>query len=191
MDRDGSKAPEIIIDIVVERQMTKEVLRGLLHAILFHRLLGTVKPQTLEVLDVTLPAVKDAQIEQMVDDKVNTFWRAVEAGRHKRAQVVIDMTEKRQKKWTVTHIFSQGEEEVPWEEWVINMDLCQPHTDRERQALNTTLSSTLIDALRKILAHTSSERGRAAVPLITNAFEGLSPFPINIHVKIGGVEVTS
>jgi hypothetical protein len=39
-----------------------------------------------------------------------------------------------------------------------------------------------------MLTHTSSERGRTAVPLITNA-TGISPFPIKIAVKVGGVEI--
>lgn len=60
----------------------------------------------------------------------------------------------------------------------------------DRQALNASLSKALTEALRKILTHTSSERGRLAVPLITNPFNGLSPFPINIRINVGGVEVT-
>ena len=39
---------------VLERQTAKEVLHAILHAILFHRLFGTVKPQTFDVLDVTM-----------------------------------------------------------------------------------------------------------------------------------------
>lgn len=39
-----------------------------------------------------------------------------------------------------------------------------------------------------MLVHTSSERGRVAVPLITDA-TGISPFPIRIGVTVGGVEV--
>lgn len=39
---------------VLDRLTTKDVLRGVLHSILFHRLFGTVKPQTFEVLDVTM-----------------------------------------------------------------------------------------------------------------------------------------
>lgn len=31
--------------------------------------------------------MKDPEIEQLVDEKVNTFWRAVEGGRHTRGQV--------------------------------------------------------------------------------------------------------
>ena len=32
----------------------RDVLHGVLHSILFHRLFGTIKPQTFEVLDVTM-----------------------------------------------------------------------------------------------------------------------------------------
>ena len=39
---------------VVDRQTIREVLNGILHTILFHRLFGTIKPKTLEVLDVTM-----------------------------------------------------------------------------------------------------------------------------------------
>ena len=39
-----------------------------------------------------------------------------------------------------------------------------------------------------MLAHASSERGRAAVPLITDA-SSISPFPIKIAARVGGVEI--
>ena len=39
---------------VLDRQQTKEVLRGVLHAVLFHRLFGTVRPRTFDVLDVAM-----------------------------------------------------------------------------------------------------------------------------------------
>ena len=39
---------------VLERHTAQEVLRAVLHSILFHRLFGIVKPQTFEVLDVTM-----------------------------------------------------------------------------------------------------------------------------------------
>ena len=55
---------------------------------------------------------------------------------------------------------------------------------------NSELTATLTKSLKAMLAHTSSERGRAAVPLITQA-QGISPFPVKIVVKVGGVEVPS
>ena len=39
---------------VLDRQTTKDVLRAVLHSILFHRLFGTVKPMVFEVFDVTM-----------------------------------------------------------------------------------------------------------------------------------------
>jgi hypothetical protein len=39
---------------ILDRHSAKEVLTTILHSILFHRLFGTVKPQTFEVLDVTM-----------------------------------------------------------------------------------------------------------------------------------------
>ena len=58
----------------------------------------------------------------------------------------------------------------------------------DRQTFNANLMSTLTNSLRKMLTHTSSERGRMAVPLITEA-QSISPFPIEMVVTVGGVEV--
>ena len=38
---------------VFDRNQARDALRALLHAILFHRLFGIVKPQKFDVLDVT------------------------------------------------------------------------------------------------------------------------------------------
>ncbi|KAL4062308.1 autophagy-related protein, partial [Scleroderma yunnanense] len=88
----------VTIDIVLDRRNVKEVLHAILYAILFHRLFGTVKPQTFEVLDVTVPSVSDPEMEQLVNDKVDTFWKGVENGTNKRGQVLVTFSEKRPKK---------------------------------------------------------------------------------------------
>ncbi|KAJ7490848.1 autophagy-related protein [Mycena latifolia] len=178
--------PTITIDLVLDRHTTKEVLQAVLHAILFHRLFGLVKPQTFEVLDVTLPGVSDPEMEALVNEKVDAFWRGVEGGVSKRGQITVTFSEKRPKKsWFQVYM---GEEEVPWEQWIINAELRQPKSDRDRQQFLTTLAATLTKAVQTMLVHTSSEKGRTAVPLITNA-AGISPFPIRVAVSVGGVEV--
>ncbi|CAK5263908.1 unnamed protein product [Mycena citricolor] len=170
--------PTITIDMVLDRNTTREVLNGVLHAILFHRLFGLVKPQTFEVLDVTLPGVSDTEIEQLVNEKVEAFRR--------NSQITVTFSEKRPKKsWFQVYM---GEEEVPWEQWVINAEVRQPRTDRDRQQFDTTLAATLTKAVQTMLTHTSSEKGRQAVPLITNS-SGISPFPLRIVTNVGGVEV--
>ncbi|TFK35453.1 autophagy-related protein [Crucibulum laeve] len=178
--------PTITIDLVLDRLTTKDVLHGVLHSILFHRLFGTVRPQTLEVLDVTMPGVADPEMEQLVNEKVDAFWKGIEGGVNKRGQIVVTFSEKRPKKsWFQVYM---GEEDVPWEQWVINAELRQPKSERDRQTFNATLANTLTKTIHTMLTHTSSEKGRTAVPLITNA-AGISPFPIKMTVKVGGVEV--
>ncbi|TFK78274.1 hypothetical protein K466DRAFT_507538, partial [Polyporus arcularius HHB13444] len=137
------------------------------------------------------PGVDDEEITQLVEDKVDAFWRGIEGDASKRGQIVVTFSEKRPRKsW-----FLMGEEEVPWEQWIINAEIRQPsergnrrfaHT--ERQKFNSDLASTLTKSLQTMLTHASSDHGRSAVPLITNA-SSISPFPIKMSVRVGGVEV--
>lgn len=197
---------------VLDRHTAQDVLRAVLHSILFHRLFGTVNPRLFEVLDVTLPGVSNLEMEQMVDEKVNIFWRAVETipsasagagrSREKKGQIEVTFSEKKPKKsWFNVYM---GEEDVPWEQWcvdffliasvrltplirIITATISQPKP-QDREAFNSAITHALTKSLFTMLTHTSSERGRTAVPLITNK-DGISPFPINVKVKVGGVEV--
>ncbi|KAF9009702.1 hypothetical protein BDQ17DRAFT_1421862 [Cyathus striatus] len=174
--------PTITIDLVLD-WTTKEGLHGVLHAILFHRLFGTVRPQTFEVLDVTMPGVADPEMERLVNEKVGLFWKAIEGGVNKRGQVIVIFAEKRPKKsWFQTY-----EEEIPWEQWVINVEYRQLKSEADRQVALSTLASTLTRTLQTMITHTSSEQGRNVVPQITNA-EGISPFPVKI-VKRSSIKI--
>ncbi|KAL4067500.1 hypothetical protein V8B97DRAFT_2025072 [Scleroderma yunnanense] len=168
----------VTIDIVLDRRYVKEVLHAILYAILFHRLFGTVKPQTFEVLDVTVPSVSDPEMEQLVNDKVDTFWKGVENGTNKRGQVLVTFSEKRPKKSLYVG------EDVPWEQWCAYIfllsDLQPLIAPTDRQDFDSTLASTLSKALHVMLTYTSSE-------MWTNY--RISPFPIKISVKMDGVDI--
>ncbi|KAL4062277.1 hypothetical protein V8B97DRAFT_2026879 [Scleroderma yunnanense] len=159
----------VTIDIVLDRRYVKEVLHASLYAILFHRPFGTVKPQTFEVLNVIVPGVSDPEMEQLVNDKVDTFWQGIENGTNKRGQ-------KRPKKSLYVG------EDVPWEQWCIFLlsDLQPLIALTDRQDFDSTLASTLSKALHVMLTHTSSE-------MWTNC--RISPFPIKISVKMDGVDI--
>lgn len=168
--------------------MAREVLGGLLHTILFHRLFGSVQPRSFDVLDVTFPGVADAEIERLISSKLDVLWRALDesgglaAGR-KRGQLSVTFYERRQKKaW-----FSIGEEEIPWEIWIVTADVYSPPTEQDRQAIVGALPDALNNILLTILTHTSSEQGRQSVPPIRTAGV-LSPFAYKIEVKVDGVE---
>jgi len=64
----------------VEAHQVREVLRCLLHTILFHRALGLVRPRDvdMELFDVTYVQCGDAKIERRVEEKVESFCSYVE-----------------------------------------------------------------------------------------------------------------
>ncbi|KAF5388469.1 hypothetical protein D9757_004625 [Collybiopsis confluens] len=151
---------------LLDRHTARDVLRATLDAIFFHRLFGTIKPKTREVLGVTMPGVSDADMERLMDEKVDVFWKNIENGISKRGQKNV------QKKGGFKSMSGK-------KTFLGNSD---------RQQFDTALATTLTRAVRTMLTHTSSDRGRGAVPRITNA-QGISPFPIRIAVTIAGVEV--
>ncbi|KAF7295875.1 hypothetical protein HMN09_01131100 [Mycena chlorophos] len=171
---------------ILTKENAQPVLQATLHSILFHRLFGPLKPQTFDVLDaqVTMPGVKDAKMEAMVDSKVAAFLRAVDGGgggSQKRGQISVTLSEKQQKKaW-----FQVYDEEVPWERWIINAEMRQSKSDLEREQLESTLAATLTKAVMTMLVHATSAETRAIVPQITEATT-ISPFPLSIAVSVGG-----
>lgn len=175
--------PTITIDLVLDRLTTKDVLTAMLHSILFHRLLGTIKPKDLEVLNVTMPGVADAIVESQVTKIVDSFWRRIENGTIKRGQISLTLFEKKE----VRSWFGTREEEIPWERWIVNAEVRQPRTDADRQTFISTLESNLTKSLHTMLTHTSSPEGRKIVPLMQQQKKpSVSPFTYKITVTIGG-----
>ncbi|KAK9463239.1 autophagy-related protein [Lipomyces oligophaga] len=58
------------IDVVLDRTLIRDVLKAILSIIFFHRFLSNIRPVTppQEVLDVTYPAVQDAELESTIAD---------------------------------------------------------------------------------------------------------------------------
>jgi len=129
--------------------------------------------------------VRDQEIHTRVGEKVRSLLRALEGATIKKGRITLTFSEKRVKKqW-----FYTGEEEIPWEDWIINVEIRQPKSEEDRIILHQALAKKLRIVLQTVLTHTSSERGRAAVPLISSA-KGISPFPFSIHVQVNGSEVS-
>ncbi|KAF8601185.1 hypothetical protein BDV93DRAFT_238974 [Ceratobasidium sp. AG-I] len=177
---------KIVFEFKVDRDLTKELLCGVIHAILFHRAFGCVKPTTRDALDVTLPAIDDEGLTRTVERKVDQFKRLLDdspgigsAGR-KRGQMSVVFSELRAKNsW-----FSSGEVQVPWEEWTV---VVEAHS--KQGAPRAATSQALAQALYRIIVHTSSAHGREIVPAIRAATTELSPFPYAIKGKVGSSEI--
>lgn len=59
----------------------------------------------------------------------------------------------------------------------------------DRLTFESNLTSTLVETMQTLIQYTSSERGRAVVPPITDATT-ISPFPFKVVVKVGNSEIS-
>ncbi|RUS20716.1 DUF1649-domain-containing protein [Endogone sp. FLAS-F59071] len=173
-------APEVFpIEITADRAFVKDVLKALLHAILFHRVFATIRPRDFDVLDTTVSAIDDTEIDNQVEEKVNNFARSIDWANTNKGQIAVMFYEKRPKKgW-----FGKQEEEVCWEQWAITIIGVQPQNDRERQKLSKSMEKHLNQCLEKILRIVNEKKEH--IPPITSN-DG-NPFPFQVCDPRSGI----
>ncbi|KAL8679235.1 MAG: hypothetical protein Q9186_004477 [Xanthomendoza sp. 1 TL-2023] len=69
------KRPEYVLEVLADPTCVKDVVRGILHTIFFHRYFPSMRPSSLEVLDLTLPVVADPELETLIDTRVGQLVR--------------------------------------------------------------------------------------------------------------------
>jgi autophagy-related protein 101 len=109
---------------------TTDILPALLHTIFFHRLFPPLAPLTRDLLDLTLPAIDDVDLETLIDQRATALVRAVETGsatthRSGRSQVCVQFFEKKRRKT----YFSFKEDDVCWEQWTLDVTIAMPRTE--------------------------------------------------------------
>lgn len=103
----------------VERFQASEVLRCLLHTILFHRVLGATEPEHVvsELFDVGYAKANAAAADKLVEDAVQLFG-SVQHTRVSpsafRGEIALRFYEKRVKRILG---FTSSAEKLVWEEW--------------------------------------------------------------------------
>lgn len=70
---------EFILEAFADPASVRDVVRGILHAIFFHRYFPTVAAQTHEVLDLTLPYVAVPELETLIDQRTASLVRDLDA----------------------------------------------------------------------------------------------------------------
>jgi len=100
-------------------------------------------PLTRDLLDQTLPAIDDVDLETLIDQRATSLVRAIEIplstgnsgrppgyssnnGQSGRAQIAVQFFEKKRKK---TYFFGKGDEEVCWEQWTLDVTCATPRTE--------------------------------------------------------------
>ncbi|RCI03851.1 hypothetical protein CU098_012347 [Rhizopus stolonifer] len=158
---------------LLPRDQVKDVLRGLLHSIFFHRLLINVTPRELRVLNTTVSITDNADVEKLIEEKTVEFLHNTSS-----PQLAVLFYEKRLKKnWFQ---FSKSEELVCWEQWNIVLNLVQsPATEQEKFRSNKSIESQFGQNLLKILEIVNEFKEH--IPSITTT-EG-NPFPYQIATQ--------
>ncbi|CAL9113279.1 hypothetical protein MUK42_01942 [Musa troglodytarum] len=112
-------------ELVVEPPEIREVLRSILHTILFHRALGLVRPKDVEceLFDIIYVQCEDHELEKKIDEKINQFIGWVEKHPNRKSQVCISFYEVKNKHATW---FGNKIERFYWEQWYINLHIVSP-----------------------------------------------------------------
>ncbi|EPB87121.1 hypothetical protein HMPREF1544_06047 [Mucor circinelloides 1006PhL] len=161
------------------RDQVKDVLRGLLHSIFFHRLLINVLPRELRVLNTTVSITDSADVENLIEEKIAEFLHNSNSPTQvKQGKVAVLFYEKRLKKnWFQ---FSKSEEFVCWEQWDITLNLIQPpKSEQEKLKSMRSVENQFTQNLMKILKIVNDYKEH--IPSITTT-EG-NPFPYQIAIQ--------
>jgi len=144
------RPPEYIIEVFADPSSVKDVVRGssyacarktelqltsslgILHTIFFHRFFPSIRPKAKDVLDLTLPFVEDVELETLIEQRTSALVRQLDTSSDMgarntgvRGQIAVQFFEKKRRKaW-----FTKGEEEVCWEQWMLDVTLATPRTD--------------------------------------------------------------
>lgn len=101
---------------------------AILHTIFFHRYFTSISPLTRDLLDLTLPAIDDVDLETLIDQRTIALVRAIDGAHQQRGrgQLVVQFFEKKRRK---TYFFGKADEDVCWEQWTLDVTLAQPRTE--------------------------------------------------------------
>jgi len=181
------RPPEYIIEVFADPSSVKDVVRGILHTIFFHRFFPSIRPKTRDILDLTLPFVDDVELETLIDQRTATLVRQLDTSSDLGARntgvrglmAVQFFEKKRRKAW-----FMKGEEEVCWEQWTLDVTLATPRTESERAKVRKAMEAMLLKAAMKIV--TTVNREKDHIPPITTSEANPFPYQIVINPKDNG-----
>ncbi|KAJ5908195.1 hypothetical protein N7495_000877 [Penicillium taxi] len=187
--------PEYFLEIFADTTTVRDVLKGVLNLIFFHRYFPSIRPVTFEVLDFTLPAINDADLETLIDSRVSALVRqhlSSAAGAQDgqvgggggggvRGRIAVEFYEKKRRRSGLWFggLAGKGEEEVCWEIWTLDVTIATPRTDSERAKVRKAMTNMLQKAAMKILTVVNKDKDH--IPPITTSES--NPFPYRIVVN--------
>ncbi|KAI9851417.1 MAG: hypothetical protein M1838_003768 [Thelocarpon superellum] len=174
------RPPEYILEVFADPTSVKDIIKGILHTIFFHRFFPSIRPRTWDLLDLTLPVVDDVELETLIDQRTAALIHQIDTtsnlhSNSVRGQMAVQFFEKRRRKaW-----FSKAEDEVCWEQWTLDVTLATPKTESERAKVRRAMEMMLQKTAMKIV--TIVNRNTDHIPPITTSES--NPFPYQIVIN--------
>jgi len=185
---EAQKPPQYILEVFADPTCVKDIVRGVLHTICFHRYFSPIRPSYLEILDFTLPLIPDPDVETLIDTRVGQLIRQLTSTSSPKSSIrgslVVEFFEKRKKKGGGLGWFGKGDEEVCWESWCLEVTLATPKTEIERTKVTKAIGSTLQKTAMKII--TIVNRDKEHIPPLTQSETNLFPFHIELNPRVEG-----
>ncbi|KAI0540819.1 DUF1649-domain-containing protein [Xylaria digitata] len=205
---------EFILEAFADPASVRDVVRGILHTIFFHRFFPSLAPRSREVLDITLPFVDDAELDTMIEKRAAELARELDAERthtHSsisnaplhhlsqqrggaaaatvsnggRGNISVQFFEKKRRKtWYMRAAYGGGDEEVCWERWTVKVTVAEPRTESERAKVRRAMEQTLLTTAMKIVTFVNSYKDH--IPPITTSETNPFPYQINVNQKDAG-----
>lgn len=178
----------------VEQHQAREVLRCLLHTIVFNRALGPVKPQEQDsdIFDITYVTCGSPVAQQRIEESIDRLHTWVEKHTGKHSQVSLQFYEKRRKQGSW---FGKQEERLYWEQWVIELAIVESQVSLQEQSSltpasvrarrHTKLQTAVEEALLTIICAVNDKKDH--IPPVNTAHLLTFPFDITITGDSGSV----
>ncbi|KAL8846447.1 MAG: hypothetical protein Q9221_008472 [Calogaya cf. arnoldii] len=180
---EARKRPEYVLEILADPNYVRDIVRGILHTIFFHRYFPSMRPSSLEVLDLTLPVVADPELETLIETRVGQLVRQLSSTSSpsggSRGELGVRFFEKRRRKgglggWLTGT--AKNEEEICWEVWKLKITLTTPRTETERMTLLRAEAPALQRTAMTIVKIVNRDKDH--IPPITTS--EMNPFPYEI-----------
>ncbi|KAI9881332.1 MAG: hypothetical protein M1830_003339 [Pleopsidium flavum] len=183
------RPPEYILEVFADPTCVKDIVKGILHTIFFHRYFPSIRPSSIEVLDLTLPTITDVELETLIDTRTTTLIRQLSSttspNSSVRGQIAVQFFEKKRRKGGLGWFGGgKGEEEICWEVWMLEITLATPRTEAERAKVRKAMEMTLQKTAMKIV--TIVNRDRDHIPPITTSETNPFPYQITINPRLEG-----
>lgn len=178
----------------VEQHQLKEILRCILHTIIFNRALGPVEPREVdsELFDVTYVQCGDSRVTHRVEEKINHLCAWAEKHPGRKSQTCLSFYEKR-KRQNWLGIGGSQEERLFWEQWCINFEVLDPKISQAEQSSfsapsvrsqrQAKLQSALEDLLLTVVRIVNEKKEH--IPPVVSANTLTFPFDISVAGEYG------